>query len=127
MLRQKLHEITENGDPSSHQKLIDDLRKQYAHTIAALVLDTQYGFNCVMHALGIIDYPRYVRLVLACPLDVYAGSAFVQYLIDGGQLKEQEAPASGRLMVYFDNGAVKHIGRLLSESRLESKWGVGHP
>src|SRR5689334_5074083 len=59
MLRQNLHDITENGNPSSHQRLIRDLRKHHAHTITTLELDAN-GFNCIVHALDIIDHPEYV-------------------------------------------------------------------
>jgi hypothetical protein len=126
MLRQRLHEITENGNPSSHQKLIGDLRERHSHTITALELDAKYGFNCVMHALDIIDHPEYVRLAFACPHDVYAGAGFVNFLIDHGYLSEKATPAPGLLAVYFDGGKFKHVGLLLSETRLESKWGIGH-
>jgi hypothetical protein len=39
MLRQKLNEIAENGNPSSHSGLIDALRAQHPHAIKALVHD----------------------------------------------------------------------------------------
>lgn len=126
MLRQKLHEITENGDPSSHRKLIGDLREHHSHNITALDLDATYGFNCVMHAFDIIDHPEYVRLAFACPEDVYAGAEFANFLIDHGYLSEKTTSAPGLLAVYFDGGKFKHVGLLLSETRVESKWGIGH-
>ena len=126
MLRQKLNEIAENGNPSSHSRLIDALRAQHPHAIKALVHDTQYGFTCVMHALGIVDDQEYVRMALSCPSDVFASTEFVHFLIDGGYLIEKSPPEPGLLIAYFDNGRVRHIGRMLSDSRVESKWGMGN-
>ncbi|MBL8653391.1 MAG: hypothetical protein JNJ97_04285, partial [Alphaproteobacteria bacterium] len=126
MLRQKLHEITEKRDLSSHKKLIGDLQEQYAHTIKIKKRESSYGFNCVMHALDMIDHPEVVRLSSIRPDEVYTGAEFMHFLIDGKYLSEKLASTPGLLAVYFDNKKFKHVGLLLSETRLESKWGCGH-
>src|SRR5437773_11416307 len=79
-----------------------------------------------MHALSLIEDDEYIAIARAAPRDVFASPRFVERLIDQGHLAELDAPQPGSLVVYFDQGRVKHIGRLLSATRVESKWGEGH-
>lgn len=127
MMRTRLLEITENGAPSSHGRLIEALRKETGHSIRVLTAPgDNLRFNCVMYAFGIETDQEYVRLVRACPLRVHADTAFVQFLIEDRTIVEQVDPQDGLLAVYFDDNGVRHIGRLSSESRVVSKWGMGH-
>jgi hypothetical protein len=79
-----------------------------------------------MHSLDLIEDPEYIAIAEAAPRDIFASPRFVQRLIENGHLVEIPNAQSGALVIYFDNGIVKHIGRLVGEVRVESKWGVGH-
>lgn len=125
-LRRRLHEITDNGAPQTHQDLIEGLRCELPHSIQvvqATVPNDRY--TCVMHALDIVEDAEYIAIVAAAPRDIFASPRFVERLISQGHLHELAAPADGALVVYCDQGSVKHIGRLLTAMRVESKWGVG--
>ncbi len=127
MLRTRLQEITDNPDVSSHRTMLEALRQELPHSIEMLSGpndDLQY--NCVVHAFGVQEDQEYIALVLAGPQDVHGDTTFVQFMIENGDLDEREHPASGLLAVYFHEGLVRHIGRLISEFRVISKWGIGH-
>ena len=79
-----------------------------------------------MHALNLIENDEYKSIALVTPKDIFASPRFVERLIRKNILQELDDPTKGDLVVYFDSISVMHIGRLLSESRVESKWGIGH-
>ena len=41
-------------------------------------------------------------------------------------MRKLDVPESEALVVYRLNGALTHIGKMLSLERIESKWGIGH-
>jgi hypothetical protein len=126
-LRRRLHTITENKNPPTHRQLISDLGNEFEHSIAVVdgpAPDIRY--NCVQHALHLIEDPEYVAIVNAAPADIFASPLFVQRLIEHGNLVDVGAPLQSALVVYFEGDAVMHIGRMLSEVCVESKWGTGH-
>ena len=127
MLRTRLTEITENGKPESHIDLIEGLRPQHPHSIVALTdVSSDLRYNCSMYAFGIEQNQEYVDLVMALPAHIHADTKFIEFLIDRGYLAETDKPSPGLVAVYLDNGQVRHIGRLVSEARVVSKWGLGH-
>jgi hypothetical protein len=79
-----------------------------------------------MYAFGFEEDKEYEAIVLASPAPVYASTGFVQRLIDRGTLRKLDVPESEALVVYRLNGALTHIGKMLSLERIESKWGIGH-
>ncbi len=126
MLRARLQQITDNRDLSTHRTMLETLRQELPHSIEMLSGpndDLQY--NCVVHAFCVQEDQEYIDLWHACPQHVHGDTTFVQFMIENGDLKEREHPASG-LLAYFPEGAFRHIGRLISESRIVSKWGIGH-
>ena len=128
MLREQLQQITDNGDPASHPKLIAALAIEHPHTIKCLTHPTGKidGFTCVMHALGIEFSSEYADLVKRMPTSIFASTNFVHFLMHKGELVEASKAASGLLIAYLDGDRVKHIGRLTTEERVISKWGTGH-
>lgn len=126
-LRHQLHQITDNGAPETHPQLIQELGREFPHSI-----DVAQGsapndrYTCAMHAFDLVEDPEYIAITKAAPRDLFASPRFVERLIALGHLAELARPQPDALVVYLDGGAVKHIGRLLSETRVESKWGVGH-
>lgn len=106
--------------------MLETLRKEIPHSIEMLSgPNDNLRYNCVMYALGIEENQEYIELVYACPEDIHGDTSFVQFLIQNGDLDERKHPELGLLAVYFDEGVVRHIGRLISESRVVSKWGIG--
>ena len=79
-----------------------------------------------MHALSIVEDAEYIAIANAAPKEIFASPRFVERLIGRGGLHEVHESTVGALVVYFDHGAVKHIGRLLTATLVESKWGLGH-
>lgn len=126
-LRRRLSEITENGRPETHAHLLHELRRTHPHSITIVEGPApNHRYTCVMHAFGLVEDPDYIAIVQAAPRDIFASPRFVQRLIENRQLQELRGPQEGALFVFFEAGAVKHIGRLVSETRAESKWGAGH-
>jgi hypothetical protein len=105
--------------------LVVALRSNHPHSIRVLSRQSIVEFNCVMHALGIVDDPGYVRLARMCPSDVHASTHFVKFLIEGNHIAEQSEAAADLLIVYSDDIQIRHIGRLLRQDLVESKWGIG--
>lgn len=127
MLRAQLQQITDTEDLLRHRPMLETLRQEIPHSIKMLSGPNEnLRYNCVMYALGIEEDREYIDLVFACPEKVHGNTAFVQYLIQNGDLDEQKHPASGLLAIYFNESVVRHISRLISESRVVSKWGCGH-
>ena len=124
-LRRRLQQITDNGVPDTHPLLIESLRIDIPHSIEivqAFVPNERY--TCVMHSLDLIENKEYIEIATVAPRDIFASPRFVERLINSGHLQELMAPVEGALAVYFDGGAVKHIGRLITATSVESKWGV---
>ena len=126
-LRSRLTEITSNGLPNSHPRLIDQLQLDHVHGIEFVSFPVAIErYTCAMHAFDLVEDEEYAGLVLASPAPVYASTGFVQRLIDRGVLERLAQPQSSALVVYRLGRTVKHIGRTLSPERCESKWGIGH-
>jgi hypothetical protein len=127
MLRTFLDEITDYPDIGAHANKIEQARKVYSHSIDALTKPNEnLRYNCVMFAFGIETDSEYFLMALRCPEDVHANTAFVQFLADRGYIVEQSSAEPKALAVYFNDGQVRHIGRVIDNDRVQSKWGIGH-
>ncbi len=128
LLRTRLNEITGNGKPETHPYLINTLSSEIPHSIKVLTKPESYlNFNCVMYALGIKDIPQYIEFPKKDNDYFYAETDFVQLLINQGyMINEQQADNSCVIVYSNECNKIKHIGRLISESRVISKWGFGH-
>ena len=125
-LRTYLFDITENGDPLSHPCLIADLRSQVHHTIEVLPSATAIDqYTCGMHAFHLVDDEEYRELARLHP-EGYASTDFVRYLICHGVLVQLDTARPDCLVVYFNQGDIKHIGRTVSREVIVSKWVTGH-
>ncbi|MGZ5126401.1 MAG: hypothetical protein ACXWC1_26795 [Burkholderiales bacterium] len=125
-LRSRLNQITQNGKPETHPEMIHELRRTHQHSIEITEGPAAYDrYTCVMHAFELVEDPEYIDIAQAAPADIFASPRFVDRLIERRDLVELPGPTQGALVVYLDNDAVRHIGRLLSDSRVESKWGIG--
>jgi hypothetical protein len=122
-LRTLLDEITSNIDRyplETHSERLRAIALGTPHSIVVLQSAEPLGrYNCVMHALALVgmmtEYPH--------PLLV-AQTAFVHYLIDEKALTACDAQ-SGALVTWSMPEGLRHIGKLVSPDRAESKWGLG--
>lgn len=78
-----------------------------------------------MYAFGIENNQQYIQLAWEVDERIHANPNFVQFLIKNEYMIEEQQAANGCVIVYFDE-KIKHIGQLISESRVISKWGLGH-
>ncbi|MEI8326237.1 MAG: hypothetical protein WCH44_12905 [Betaproteobacteria bacterium] len=121
MLRDALESrISQNMNFDDHPVQLEALRVAIGHDIRVLPWDMDIECNCVMYALGMFFEPASSLMGR-----FYASTAFVQRLIDTGQLAQNHA--DGDMVVYFKEGKVAHIGIARQGDRVESKWGIGLP
>lgn len=126
-LREHLRDITENGRPDTHRRLIEELRLFNSHGIQIVESGAPIErYTCAMYAFDLVENDEYAGIVLASPKPIYASTGFVQRLIDRRILEPFTSPRSDSLVVYRSQGSVTHIGRMITAERVESKWGIGH-
>ena len=129
MLRQRLQEMTENEDIGQHEALLQNIAANHPHSIR--IAQSPHPINrytCLMHAFDFTEKSEYIAIADYRLGRVYAGAAFAHWLIENDELEEipsQEAQA-GDLVMYFRDGAFKHVGLLQPNARVLSKWGIGH-
>jgi len=128
-LRERLACITRELAPDEHPAEIERLREEIAHSIellegAAPISD----YTCAVHAFDLIQDPTYESVATFGLCKTFAGKEFIHFLLDQELLEERalDDRAGGRLLMYFEGGDFQHIGTLLAENRLVSKWGMGH-
>lgn len=122
-----LDDITENFVINEHANQIELARQIYSHSIEVLTtLNDNRRYNCVMFALSIECDHEYLNMAYLCPISVHANTAFIQFLSDSGYIVERSSSEPKSLAVYLNNGQVKHIGRVMDNGRVQSKWGLGH-
>lgn len=125
-LRYALEEmIAANLDVASHAALLDEIAKQFPHSIKQIHFPYPEPLdecNCVMYALNICPNPS------CSPLGHYwANTNYVRSLIDDCHIAEVgDHPQDGDLAIYFKEGTVTHIGIAQSPGRIVSKWGIGN-
>lgn len=126
ILRTLLEEITDCKAVATHTQKIELVRGVHPHSIQILSgpKDT-LEYNCVMFALGIETDDKYLKMLEHCPNDIHANTAFVQFLVDRGDILEQSHADPKSLAVYFGKEKVEHIGLITDDGRVLSKWGTG--
>ncbi len=128
MLRERLHAITEQLPPEAHAGSIEGLRAEIGHSIAPQPSQHDPArYTCAVHAFHLTEEPGYVQVASFGLGTTYAGPDFIAFLLKNSLLepREQTALSTGDLVLYFDEGTFKHIGRLIEPSRALSKWGTG--
>lgn len=143
-LRKKLGELEQQEKLTFGE--IEKLRPEFPHSIylaeqspAELIAHTY--FNCVMYAFNLKCDALYRAIAgseiirrrnpsrSAEPEPDYTISAdteFVDFCIDEGLISSisDRNAESGDLVVYSDNDRCRHVGKLLEQSRIRSKWGM---
>jgi hypothetical protein len=105
---------------AQHRVLIEAVRQQHPHSIHFHSNAPQD--NCVTYVLGLAGAAPY-RAIAVRYSKLFAGADYVRFLLDG-RLKLTDVPAVGHLALYFELDKWRHIGRLLGETQVRSKWGL---
>ena len=119
-LRQRLDEIagSTTEDIALHHKRVEQLSIEYAHSIKYIDEGGGAITDCVEYALNI-------------PSDLISIVATFNNILDAfwltlpkllGELPESEV-SKGRVILYFAQGKMKHVGRIVQGTRVVSKWG----
>lgn len=124
-LRDKLQEITCNGNIDKHSLAIEALQLEFAHTIRLISFaDPALPQNCFVWALDLCYELAHWVGTWDLP-ELFAGSKFVQELIPHLTSVPKSDVAEGDLVVYFEEEMPTHAG-LIKKSKVISKWGSGH-
>lgn len=130
MLRKRLEEMTQVEDVTQHASLLMEISRIWPNTIAFLDSPCPLRrYTCAMHVFGFAEEPEYTAIAERGFNRVFAGRAFVHWLIENGLLVELSSSEAneGDLVIYFtDEGRFKHAGLICGEDRVVSKWGTGH-
>jgi hypothetical protein len=113
-------DLSDGLDIASHRGLIESIGQQQPHSIHFHSEAPQD--NCVSYALGLMAEPKY-RGIAARYDTLFAGAAYVRFLLDG-RLTLMEVPAAGQIVLYFEQEKWTHMGILVEEARVRSKWGL---
>ncbi len=140
LLREKLGELEKQKKLSIDE--IEKLRAEFPHSIqlaeqSPAEMVALPFVNCVMYALNLKcdDLYRAIatdenirRRNLSREGDkiISADTEFVEYCIKQGLVPtiSNREPESGDLVVYSDSDRCRHVGKLLDQSRIRSKWGM---
>lgn len=123
-LREQLTTITDVMDIAQHAQLLANLSQEIPNTIAICEqAQADVDFNCVMFALDLIGWIDPPWNVLG---HYHADMVFLAHLICSEELRVVDNPVAGNLAVYSAEGEVKHVGIVVGENRVRSKWGSGH-
>ena len=128
MLRARLHHITEAEAPERHAALIEELRRTTDHSITVRRSEPPLArYTCAVHAFHLVEDRVYLRVATFGSGRTFAGSEFITFLLAHKLLtpREEDAVVPGDLILYFADGVFRHVGRMLTESRVLSKWGTG--
>ncbi len=128
-LREKLFEMTENVPLQEHPAHIESLRSETNHSIVVVKSEHPIErYTCGVHAFYLVEDPTYRKIATFGLGRTFAGPDFVMFLLEH-QLLAQRHHASvlpNDLILYFDNGVFRHVGRMKTSCRILSKWGIGH-
>ncbi|HEX4271654.1 MAG TPA: hypothetical protein VHZ32_09710 [Rhizomicrobium sp.] len=122
-LRDALAAIVGNPRLDRHEGRILALKNQFPHTIECTPISQKsHSYNAVMHALDIraSDFTEPRSAHLQCPLDL------VDFMIQGGFLAEAMPKPNGVIVYTEGETNARHVGRLVSRERVDSKWGSGN-
>lgn len=126
-LRHELSEITEIAPVHEHPARIATLQPEHGHTIA--VIESAYPierYTCGVHAFYLIEDPTYVEVAGFGLGRTFAGPEFLIFLLQNKLLTPRQSPiVPGDLIVYLEGGTFRHVGRMKTETRVLSKWGIG--
>ena len=139
-LRKKLGELNRQKKLSFDE--IQKLRAEFPHSIhlaeqSPAELIARLYFNCAMYAFNLRCDDLYRAIATGESIRrrnlsrdgdkiISADTEFVEYCIKQGLVSSisNREPESGDLVVYSDSDRCRHVGKLLDQSRVRSKWGM---
>jgi hypothetical protein len=128
MLRARLQQITQLEAPESHAALIEGLREEMGHSISTLQSENLPArYTCVVHAFHLVEDPTYVQVAASGLGFTFAGPEFITFLLANALLapRKEDQVVGNDLVFYFENETFRHVGRMLTPTRVVSKWGTG--
>jgi hypothetical protein len=128
-LRQNLQNITDSIPLEKHPEKIQDLVLITGHSIK--IIDSFISidkYTCVVHSFELVEDPLYVSVAGFGFGRIFAGADFIHFLLDQNFLCEcqYDSVSKDDLIMYFQNELFKHVGLVLGEDRVLSKWGEGY-
>ena len=128
IIRSELSLITESAPINNHPKLVHALKGRLQHSIKCIPSGWEIEkYTCIMHAFGLVGDTRYEAIASFGIGRVFAGKAFVEFLIANSLLVQRPnfKGLPGDLIVYLADTEFCHVGRMLQSGRVVSKWGTG--
>jgi hypothetical protein len=125
VLREKLQEITEDQNTIHHASAIAGL---VGHSIESLQSSHPIElYTCAMDAFQFVGNPNYEDIATFGACNIYAGKEFIEFLLSRSLLEELQFinAKNDDLIIYFNEGMFRHIGKLISSTKVKSKWGTG--
>jgi hypothetical protein len=93
---------------SRHRDYIERVvRSKHSHTVVFRELIDES--TCVLYALDLRRDPTYRAIASNFGRKIFAGRAFMEWLINGHVIEIDE-PKAGSLALYFDQGVWQHVG-----------------
>jgi hypothetical protein len=128
ILRQSLSEITLDLEVGTHAARIDALREIFDHSI--LVVESEHPverYTCGVHAFCLVEEPTYVEIAGVGFGRTFAGADFINFVLQRNLLipRDVDEVIDNDLIIYFENGVFRHVGRTTGGRRVLSKWGIG--
>jgi hypothetical protein len=128
-LRDGLEEIVNGGKYVVWEQpaAIEELAREFAHSICLVDDEFDRGYNCYTFALGLVDNDRVYEILrkdagLDGFADIKVGVEYVVRLIkDGVLIRDDDGP----VVLYLEDDIPVHAG-IVDEGRIQSKWGIGH-
>lgn len=126
-LRRKLAAITERAPLDEHPSRIAALRAKFRHSIAVIDSDQAIeSYTCGVHAFHLLGDPTYFEIANVGLGRTFAGARFITFLLENRLLTpRQSSILPGDLILYFEDGVFRHVGRMTTATRVLSKWGTG--
>jgi hypothetical protein len=134
-LRSRLQQITDSlqGDRAGEQiEAIRQLRSSCPHSIVLVqqAIPGEPGsgsYTCHQYSFGLAEPPPAVRAVMVHYRDVFADRRYVSYMIEHGLTEVTPGEASdGDIVVYANDDAITHSGKVRANDLIVSKWGTAH-
>ncbi len=108
---------------AAHPHTIRVLGSTYPHTIVHIP-DVKSDGTCATYAFGLCSRKGYRWIVQIPEPDVYAGRDFMEWLMRHHLVPRDGPPQEGDIVLYLENDTWSHIGTLVDNGRVRSKWGT---
>jgi len=121
--------MTLNPSVADHPAILKNLRAEFEHSIEIVASEHPIElYTCGVHAFFLVDDPTYVEVATFGLGRTFAGPDFIRFVLERGFLEPLDSThdVHGDLIMYFQEGEFRHVGRLMTPDCVLSKWGTGH-